>query len=79
MIQFYRNDENCYPKVFLEKDCFIENIEIYCSNSDKEYYDEEFINLFLETLKKDKKNVRIFLKLGTLKSFFWNIRILLLK
>ena len=33
----YRKDENLYPKVFLEKYYFIENIEIYCSNSDEEY------------------------------------------
>ena len=25
----YRKDENCYPKVFLEKYYFIEDIEIY--------------------------------------------------
>ena len=31
----YRKDENLYPKVFLEKYYFIENIEIYCSNSDE--------------------------------------------
>ena len=39
-------------KVFLEKYYFIKGIEIYCSNSDEEYYDEECINLFLKTLKK---------------------------
>ena len=33
----YRKDENLYPKVFLEKYYFIENIEIYCSNSVEEY------------------------------------------
>ena len=33
----YRKDENLYPKVFLEKYYFIENIEIYCSNYDEEY------------------------------------------
>ena len=33
----YRKDENLCPKVFLEKYYFIENIEIYCSNSDEEY------------------------------------------
>ena len=38
--------------MFLEKYCFIEDIETYCSNSDEEYYDEECKNLFLETLKK---------------------------
>ena len=34
----------------LEKHYFIEDIESFCSNSDKEYYDKECINLFLETL-----------------------------
>ena len=48
----YRKDENCYPKLFLEKYYFIEDIEIYCSNSDEEYDDEEYMNLFLETLNK---------------------------
>ena len=48
----YRKDENYYPKVFLVKYYFIEDIEILCSNSDEEYYDEECINLFLKTLKK---------------------------
>ena len=38
--------------MFLEKYYFIEDVEIYCSNSDEEYYDEGCINLFLETLKK---------------------------
>ena len=33
----YRKDENCYPKVFLEKYYFIEDIEIYCCNSDEEW------------------------------------------
>ena len=37
--------------------CFYKNIislktEIFCNNSDEEYYDEECINLFLGTLKK---------------------------
>ena len=41
-------------KVFLEKYYFLEDIEICCSNSDKIYYDEESINLFLETLKKSE-------------------------
>ena len=27
--------------MFLEKYYFIEDIEIYCSNSDEEYYDKE--------------------------------------
>ena len=38
--------------MFLEKYHFTEGIEISYSNSDEEYYDEECINLFLETLKK---------------------------
>ena len=33
----YRKNENYYPKVFLEKYYFIEDIRIYCSNSDEEY------------------------------------------
>ena len=33
----YRIDENYYPKVFLEK-YFIEDIYIFGSNSDEEYY-----------------------------------------
>ena len=48
----YRKDETYYYKVFLEKHYFIEDIEIFCSNYDEEYHDEECINLFLETLKK---------------------------
>ena len=48
----YTKDENYYPKVLLQKYYFIEDIEIFCSNFDDEYYDEECINLFLETLKK---------------------------
>ena len=39
-------------KFFLEKYYFIEDIEVFCSNSDEEYYDEKCINLFLETLTK---------------------------
>ena len=50
----YTKDENYYLKVFLGKYYFIEDIEIYCSNSDEGYYDEECINLFLETLKNKK-------------------------
>ena len=38
--------------MFIEKYYFIEDIEISCNNSDEECYDEECINLFLETLKK---------------------------
>ena len=30
----------------------MEDIKIYCNYSDEEYYDEEYMNLFLETLKK---------------------------
>ena len=48
----YRKDENYYPKVFLEKYYFFEDIEIYFSNSDEEYYDEECINLFLKSFEK---------------------------
>ena len=47
----YRKDENSYPKVFVEKYYFIEDIQIFRSNSDEEYCDEECINLFLETLQ----------------------------
>ena len=39
-------------KCYLEKYYFIEDIEIFCSNSDEEHYDEECLNLFLESLKK---------------------------
>ena len=46
-----RKDENYYPIVFFKKYYFIEDKEIY-SNSDKEYYNKECINLFLETLEK---------------------------
>ena len=45
-------------KFFLEKYYFIEDIEIFCRNTDKEYYDEEYKNLFL---------FFNFFKLGTLK------------
>ena len=48
----YGKDENYYPKVLLEKYYFIEDMGIYCSNSYKEYYDEECISLVLENLKK---------------------------
>ena len=50
----YRKDENCYPKMFFEKYYCIEDMEIFCSNSDEEYYDEECINLFSETYKNKK-------------------------
>ena len=46
----YRKDENCYPKVFLEKYYFIEDIEIYYSN----YCDDRCINLFLKSVKKQE-------------------------
>ena len=49
---FYIRDEKHFSKVSLEKYYFIEDIKIYCSYSDEEYYDEEYMNLFLETLKK---------------------------
>ena len=48
----YKQNKNYYPKGLLEKYYFIEDIEIFCSNFDKEYYDKECIHLFLETLKK---------------------------
>ena len=50
----YRKDENDYPKLFLEEYHFIEDIEICCSRSDRQYYDEELVNLFLETLKNKR-------------------------
>ena len=50
----HRKDENYYSKVFLEKYYFIENIEIFCSDSDEECYHEERI-FFLETVKKKEK------------------------
>ena len=40
--------------MFLEKYCLIKDIEIYGCNSDEKYYDEEFMNLFLVTLKNKK-------------------------
>ena len=39
----YRKDKNYYHKVFLQKYYFIEDIEIFCSNSDEKYYDKECI------------------------------------
>ena len=56
MIQLIKK-ENYYPKVFLEKYNFNKDIEIYSNNSyyidsDKEYYDEKEIFLFLETIRK---------------------------
>ena len=43
--------------MFLEKYCLIEDREIFCSNSDEEYYDKECMNLYLETLKKWEQNI----------------------
>ena len=37
--------------MFFEKYYFIEDMNIYCNDSDEKYYDEECINLFLGTLK----------------------------
>ena len=56
MIQFIKNNENFYPKVFLEKYNLSEDIEIYSNNSyyvdsDEECYDEKFKDLILETRK----------------------------
>ena len=48
----YRKDKKHYPKVILEKYYFIQDIEIFCSNSEEEYHNKEFLNLFLKTLKK---------------------------
>ena len=48
----YRKEENYYPNVFLEKHCFIENIECFKSNSEEEHSEKECVNLFLQTLKK---------------------------
>ena len=39
-------------KCFWKKHYFLEDIELFCSSSDKEHYDKECISLFLETLKK---------------------------
>ena len=50
--------------LFLGKYYFI---EVFCCNSDEEYYDEECINLFLKTLVKQVKNIKKKkFKLGTL-------------
>ena len=48
----YGKKENYYPKLFLEKHKFSEDMEIHYGNSHEKCYDEECINLFLETLKK---------------------------
>ena len=51
----YKKNENYYPKVILEKYDFNKNR--ICSNysyyedSDEEYYDEKYIDLFLETIR----------------------------
>ena len=39
----YWKDENCYLKVILGQYYFIEDIEIYCSNSYEKYCEENFI------------------------------------
>ena len=63
----------------LEKYNFNKDIEVYSNNSyyadsDEEYDDEKFRDLFLETIRKIwwiylsiRKNIRTFFKLGTLK------------
>ena len=51
-ILIYKKHGNYYLQAFLEKHYFTEDIKIYCSNSDEEYFNEECINLFIETLKK---------------------------
>ena len=66
--------------MLLEKYNFNKDIEVYSNNSyyadsDEEYYDEKFIDLFLETIRKiwsiyfqkKKKKHKDFFKLGTLK------------
>ena len=40
----YIKDENYYPKVFLEKYNFIEELEIYFYDSYKVGYDEEYFD-----------------------------------
>ena len=42
----YRKGENNYPKMFFEKYYFVEDIEIYCSNSDEKYYDKERLKIY---------------------------------
>ena len=54
---YKKKKKNYYPKVFLEKYNFNKDIEIYSNNSyyvdsDEEYYDEEYVDLFLETIRK---------------------------
>ena len=72
----YRKIENYYPKVFLEKYCFTEDMKVFCINSDEEYYDEECINLFLKALKiesfllKNKKDMRLQISIsGNIRNF----------
>ena len=48
----YRKDETIMLKFFFKKYYFIEDMEIFCSYSDKEYFDEECIKIFPETLRK---------------------------
>ena len=66
----YKKDEKYYPKVLSEKYCFIEEIEIYCSNSDEEYCNEECINLFLKKLFQGV----FFFVFQARKVTSWNIR-----
>ena len=37
--------------MFFKNYYFIEDIYVFCGNSDEEYHDEECINLFSKTLK----------------------------
>ena len=66
----YIKDEKYYSKVLSEKYCFIEEIEIYCSNSDEEYYNKECINLFLKNLFQSA----LFFVFRARKVTSWNIR-----
>ena len=58
----YRKDGNYYPKGLLEKSYVIEYIGIYCSNCEKEYYDEECIIFFFLAwdFKVPSWNIRVF-------------------
>ena len=67
MVQFIEKIKTIILNFFLEKYYFIEDIEIFCSNFDEEYYDEECINVFLEALKKKEKKIGNSFKLETLK------------
>ena len=51
MIQTLEKIKTIILKFFL-KNIILLKTEHFCSNFDEEYYDEEWINLFLETLKK---------------------------